>query len=188
MIRVIHHFENVPAVLGQIRSALADNGKLILEYANKRNLKSILRHLFSLNSWNPYTLDPVEFVELNFNFHPDFIQDQVTRLGFEVLRAVPVSWFRLGFLKRALPAQLLAALDSVLQRSNCTVSPSVFLDLQLLGRPAGEATTAAKDALQILRCPRSGTWLRKDGKALVSDSGIRWAMRQGVYDFRQPME
>ena len=57
MIRVIHHFENVPAVLGQIRNVLADNGKFILEYANKRNLKAILRHLFGFNQWNPYTLE-----------------------------------------------------------------------------------------------------------------------------------
>ncbi len=188
MIRVIHHFENVPAVLGQIRSVMADNGKFILEYANKRNLKAILRHLFGFNQWNPYTLDPVEFVELNFNFHPDYIYDQVTQLGFDVLRAVPVSWFRLGLLKRALPTQLLAAMDGVLQRSNFTLSPSVFLDLQLLGQAPSQNLSRANDALAILRCPISGAALRRDGQALVSDGGIRWAVREGVYDFRQPLE
>ena len=87
MIRVIHHFENVPAVLGQIRSVLADNGKFILEYANKRNLKAILRHLFGFNQWNPYTLEPIEFVELNFNFHPDYMH--TIRSRSSVSRRVP---------------------------------------------------------------------------------------------------
>ena len=71
MIRVIHHFENLPAVIRQVREALADDGSFILEFANKRNLKAMLRHLFGLNNWNPYTLEPIEFVELNFNFHPE---------------------------------------------------------------------------------------------------------------------
>jgi len=187
MIRVIHHFENVPAVLGQIRSVLADNGKFILEYANKRNLKSMLRHLLGFNQWNPYTLDPVEFVELNYNFHPDYIYDQITRLGFDVLRAVPVSWFRLGLFKRALPTQFLAALDGALQRSGCNLSPSVFLELQLPGLAPSDMIADLEDALAILRCPISGAALSRDGHALVSESGIRWAVRDGVYDFRQPL-
>ena len=79
---------------------------------------------------------------MNFNFHPDYIYDQVTQLGFDVLRAVPVSWFRLGLLKRALPTQLLAAMDGVLQRSNFALSPSVFLDLQLLGQAPSDQFVA----------------------------------------------
>jgi SAM-dependent methyltransferase len=188
MIRVIHHFENVPAVLGQIRNVLGDNGKFILEYANKRNLKSMLRHLFGLNKWNPYTLDPIEFVELNFNFHPEYIHQELALLGFDVLRVVPVSWFRLGLLKRALPVRVLAALDAMLQPSGCTVSPSVFLDLRLPGVSRKDTLSDVKDALEILRCPRSGAPLRRDGEVLVSENRIRWGIREGVFDFRQPLD
>ena len=117
MIRVIHHFENVPAVLGQIRDVLKTSGTFILEFANKRNLKSMLRHLLGLNQWNPYTLPPVEFLELNFNFHPEYMQRQVIKSGFELRRIVPVSWMRLGLLKRTLPTGLLAQLDTLLQRT-----------------------------------------------------------------------
>lgn len=187
MIRVIHHFENVPAVLDQIRRVLPDKGQFILEYANKRNLKAMLRHLLGLNEWNPYTLSPVEFVELNFNFHPDYITSQVTGLGFDALRVVPVSWFRLGALKRALPTRLLAALDAVLQRSGWTVAPSVFLDLRLNDSSREGAVIPAANLLDILQCPRSGAHLQKVGDTMVSDSGIRWAIREGVYDFRQPL-
>ena len=187
MIRVIHHFENVPSVLCQAHNLLATNGRFILEFANKRNLKAMIRHLAGLNGWNPYSLEPVEFVELNFNFHPDYMLRAVADLGFEQRRTLPVSWFRLGALKRTLPARLLATLDAVLQRSGWTISPSIFLDLRRRG-PTGEgAVSTSTDPLEILRCPKSGSRLRRDGDMLVSSDGIRWAIRDGVYDFRQPL-
>lgn len=188
MIRVIHHFENVPAVLGQIHEALDDGGAFILEYANKRNLKAMLRHLFNLNAWNPYTLDPLEFVELNFNFHPEYMRRQVSALDFGLRRAVPVSWFRLGLLKRALPTRVLAGLDSLLQRSGWTVAPSIFLELRLKGESGKRGNSASTEPLEILRCPLSRSRLRRDGEGLVSDSGIRWGIQGGVYDFRQPLD
>ncbi len=186
MIRVIHHFEDVPAVLRQIRGALAKDGKFILEFANKRHLKSILRHLFGRNAWNPFTLDPVEFVELNFDFHPDYMRRHVNECGFVIRRTAPVSWLRLGLLKRALPVGLLTALDSALQRSGWAISPSIFLDLQLRDGSAMSAP-ASDDALDILRCPETDSSLRRDGDQLISESGTRWAMRGGIYDFRHPL-
>ena len=187
MIRVIHHFENVPSVLRQAHSILAAHGRFILEFANKRNLKAMARHLVGLNGWNPYSLDPVEFVELNFNFHPDYMVSTVAELGFDQQRILPVSWFRLGALKRTLPARLLARFDSVLQRSGWAISPSVFLDLRRSG-PAGEpAVSTSADPLEILRCPKSGGPLRREGDLLISNEGIRWAIREGVFDFRQPL-
>ncbi|MCY3864392.1 MAG: class I SAM-dependent methyltransferase [Chloroflexi bacterium] len=188
MIRVIHHFENLPAVIGQVREVLAGGGVFILEYANKRNLKAMLRHLVGSNSWNPYTLDPIEFVELNFNFHPEFVQREVAKLGFETRRVVPVSWFRLGLLKRALPLRLLTGLDSILQRCGWAISPSVFLELRLPGEPNNRAAQSSADPLDILRCPQSGTLLRSDGDVLFSESATRWGIRDGVYDFRQPLD
>ena len=188
MIRVIHHFEDVPAVLKQISAVLTDDGRFILEFANKRNLKAMLRHLFNLNDWNPYTQAPVEFVELNFNFHPEYMQREAAALGFALRRVAPVSWLRSGLLKRALPTRLLAGVDSILQRSGWTISPSIFLDLHRGGR-AGirSGSSAAADPLILLRCPLSGSPMRKEGDELISDTGIRWAIRTGVYDFRQPL-
>ncbi|MCY4062967.1 MAG: class I SAM-dependent methyltransferase [Chloroflexi bacterium] len=188
MIRVIHHFENFPAVIRQAREVLADDGTFILEFANKRNLKAMLRHLFGFSNWNPYTLDPIEFVELNFNFHPEYVQREIVKLGFETRRVVPVSWFRLGLLKRALPARLLAGLDSVLQRSGWAISPSIFLELRLPGAPNNRAVSSSADPLEILRCPQSGRPLRRDGEVLFSDCGTRWGIRDGVYDFRQALD
>ncbi len=188
MIRVIHHFENFPAVIRQVRQALADDSSFILEFANKRNLKAMLRHLFGLNDWNPYALEPIEFVDLNFNFHPEYVEREVAKIGFETRRVVPVSWFRLGLLKRALPLRLLACLDSMLQRSRLAISPSIFLELRLPGAPGKRAVSSSADPLDILRCPQSGTPLRRDGDVLLSESGTRWGIRDGVYDFRRALD
>lgn len=187
MIRVIHHFEDVPAVLTQIQKVLGDRGSLILEYANKRNLKAILRHLLAMNDWNPYTLSPVEFVELNYNFHPEYMERQLADCSFELLRAIPVSWLRLAVLKRALPTGLLLRLDAALQRTGWKLSPSVFLDLRIKKSESATAASAS-DPLDFLRCPSTGSRLQRAGDALINDCGLRWGIRQGVYDFRKPLD
>ena len=188
MIRVIHHIEDAAAVMAQIRGILSGGGRLILEYANKRNLKAMLRHALGRNGWNPYTLEPIEFVELNFNFHPDYIQAQAAQAGFDVRGAVPVSWLRLAMLKRAFPTAFLAGVDAVLQRTAWQVSPSVFLDLQLAGSGGGALSLGLDNPLEIFKCPQSHTALRREADTLISETGARWGIYDGVYDFRQPLD
>ena len=43
MIRVLHHMADAPKALKQIRNVMSANGTFILEFANKLNLKAILR-------------------------------------------------------------------------------------------------------------------------------------------------
>ncbi len=188
MIRVIHHFEDVTAVLMQIRTSLCQGASFILEYANKRNLKSMLRHLLGRNQWDPYSLEPVEFVELNFNFHPEFMRSQLANLGFGINREVPVSWLRLPLLKRFAPNSLLLTFDNLMQHTGWCLSPSVFLDLQVGNRRDADAPPTADSPLDILICPQSATNLRREGDVLISGTGLRWGIFDGVYDFRQPLD
>ena len=44
MIRTLHHMANPRQALEQVQSALQKEASFILEYANKRNLKAILRY------------------------------------------------------------------------------------------------------------------------------------------------
>ena len=187
MIRVIHHFEDVPAVLSQISETICAGGRFILEFANKRNLKSMLRHLFGRNKWEPIHTRSGRIVELNFNFHPDYMLSQVSELGFEISRVVPVSWFRLGLLKRYLPRGLLVRADTVLQRTGWKLSPSLFLDLELSESRGRNAFLKADDPVEFFRCPRSHTKLRREGDTLISQTGISWSVSDGIYDFRQPL-
>lgn len=184
MIRVIHHFENVPAVLGQVQRVMASGGVFLLEYANKRNLKAMLRYALRRQNWNPYSPEPVEFVELNFDFHPRYMREALGAAGFALQQQVPVSFLRLGLLKRTLPTGLLVALDGLLQRSGWLVAPSVFTRSTRGEGPRQLDLTG--DAL--FACPRSGGPLRREGDVLVSEAGLRWAVEDGIYNFKAPLE
>jgi SAM-dependent methyltransferase len=184
MIRVIHHMTGAPAVLREVRRVLAPGATFILEHANKRNLKAMLRYLLKRQSWSPYSHEPVEFVELNFDFHPEYIKQELSNAGFVAGQRIPVSFFRLGLLKRTVPSGILAGMDSLFQRTGLRYSPSVFVSSAAIGD-----TPAQLDAADIFACPQSRGTLTRDGDTLIcEESGLRYAYREGIYDFKAPIE
>jgi ubiquinone/menaquinone biosynthesis C-methylase UbiE len=192
MIRVIHHIADVAAALTQIRRAVAPRGTFVLEFANKRNLKAMARHLARRQQWSPYALDPVEFVALNFDFHPAWMLERIRQAGFDVQDRLSASYLRAGFIKRTLPLKTMVRIDSALQRtaSVALLSPSVFLKLSAASTGAQALPEAASLAAgeAIFRSPRSGEALRRDGESLVCDAdGTRWRATANFYDFKEPM-
>lgn len=183
MIRVIHHMARVDDVLAQIRRVLISDSVFVLEHASKRNLKAMLRYALKRQLWNPYDLAPVEFVELNFDFHPQYIVEALKRNKFTILRRIPVSFFRLQVLKERLPTSFLANLDSVFQHSGLLISPSVFIKSRAVG-----ATPNQMDDAQIFACPDcGGNLVRDDDTMRCEREGRRWAVRDGIYDFKTPL-
>lgn len=183
MERVIHHMADVPAALRQIRAALAPGAAFVLEYANKRNLKAIARYWLKRQAWDPFDPAPVEFVALNFDFHPDTMEGWLRGAGFVTERRRALSYFRLGILKRAFPTRLLVALDRLLQPSGewALYSPSVFTR----NRAVGDEPAAALDG-PLFKCLNCGGLLRTEGETVVCANGDgRWAIRDGIYDFKE---
>jgi len=129
MIRTFHHMADPQAALASVHRVLESGASFILEYANKRNLKAILRWLGRRQSWNPFDPEPVEFVELNFNFHPEAVRVWLQETGFVVERQLAVSNFRLPLVKSLIPPRALVAADSALQPIGrwIRLSPSVFV-------------------------------------------------------------
>ncbi|MEL7435487.1 MAG: class I SAM-dependent methyltransferase [Chloroflexota bacterium] len=185
MIRVIHHFEDVPRVLSAIRNVMTDDSTFILEHANKRNIKAMTRHALGQQGWNPHTLNPVEFVELNFNFHPRYIQGALHEAGFDLHTQIPVSFLRSGLLKRTLPAGFLAGIDSILQETRWLVSPSIFTLNTASGDTGANNIDLPRDA--IFASPHTRSDLQRDGDSLIDDAGTRWEIRDGIYDFKAPV-
>mgnify|MGYP001301462705 CR=1 FL=1 len=184
MIRVIHHMAHVDAVLKQVRRVLTSGGTFVLEHANKRNLKSIVRYALKKQTWNPHDLAPVEFVELNFDFHPEYILRELKAAQFDVRTRIPVSFFRLNALKNAVPTGVLAGLDGLLQTTGVLLSPSVFVKSAAVGDSPDNLKAST-----IFACPECGGPLTPQRDAVLCQrEGLRWAVRDGIYDFKAPLE
>ncbi|OGO30202.1 MAG: hypothetical protein A2Z16_02930 [Chloroflexi bacterium RBG_16_54_18] len=186
MIRTLHHLQEPALALEQLRQVLQPGAIFILEYANKRNLKAILRYWLGRQSWNPFSLAPVEFAELNFDFHPRAVRLWLAAAGFRLERQLTVSHFRIAWMKRLLPLGLLVKLDALFQWSGAwwQLTPSVFLRSTALGEPR-EAPSG-----DFFRCPECKFHLlAESGDRLDCPSCQRsWAIRDGIYDFRQPAD
>ncbi len=185
MCRVIHHLADAPAALKQIRSCMTPNATFVLEFANKRNIKAILRYALQKQTWNPFDLEPVEFVKLNFDFHPQYIYTALKEAGFTTIRQLPVSWLRLGVFKQVLPLSVMVGLDRLLQQAGrvAPMSPSIFTQNRVPGDPT---MVVAREAM--FKCPNTGAVLRRENDMMVSENGPRWAIRDGIYDFKEPVQ
>ncbi len=186
MIRTLHHMADAPLALEQIRKTLEPGSIFILEYANKQNLKAILRYALRRQTWSPFSPEPVEFVRLNFDFHPKTVRAWLQGNGFVVERQLTVSHFRLGLLKRLLPVNALVEMDSLAQLTGdwWQLTPSVFAR----ARAVGETPRALQDA--FFCCPTCGHSPLEEGiQAMVcSQCQRQWAFRDGIYDFREPLD
>ena len=184
MVRVAHHLTDLPAALSELARILRPSGAFVFEFANKRNIKSILRYYLHLQSWNPFDTDPIEFVPLNYNFHPHWINRTIEEVKLQIRTCLSVSHFRLPLFKRLLPVRLLVGMDSAAQRTGkwWLLSPSGFLQLHKPGtpRPATE---------RLFRCPAcTGTDLHDEGSHLLcTQCSARWPVEDGLYDFKEPL-
>lgn len=190
MIRVLHHMTDAPKALRQVGNVLMPNGAFILEFANKLNLKAILRYLLGRQSWSPFTLEPVEFVKLNYDFHPKAVQNWLKELGFSIERILTLSHFRIGLLKRIVPTGILVFFDSIFQWTGAwwQLTPSVFVKAvggnQVSGNEKRELSV-----LEFFKCPDCGhsPLVEKSNYVECSNCKKKWGVRDGIYDFREPM-
>jgi SAM-dependent methyltransferase len=182
-VRVLHHLEDVPAALLGIAAVLRPGGTYVLEYANKRNLKAVARYLLRRQSWSPFAPEPYEFVRLNFDFHPDWMIQELKRAGFGVDAGRAVSHFRYPFIKRVVPARVLAAADGAIQEVGAAwkLSPSIFLRAHVAG--TGLVTDGG-----LFCCPACRSLdLKQDDDALACGGcGAVWSKVDGIYDFKSP--
>jgi len=186
MVRTLHHASDVPAVLRGVARILASDGTFVLEFANKRNVKAILRYLLRRQDWSPFSHEPVEFVKLNFDFHPAWMRKSLADAGLEVRRVRTVSHFRLGEIKRTLPTSLLVALDRMLQPTGqlWQLSPSVFALCNVVDENQRAVPPGA-----FFRCVTCGSEDLAAGRDELSctNCGAQYTVRDGIYDFKVPI-
>jgi ubiquinone/menaquinone biosynthesis C-methylase UbiE len=188
MIRTLHHMSDPPAALREVRRVLAPQSTFLLEFANKRNLKALMRYLFRRQEWNPFSPDSVEYLPLNFDFHPRSVRSWLADSGFRVRNQATVSHFRIALLKRVIPAGILAYLDYLLGLTGnlWQYSPSVFVLAQ--SDSSGPAEPAG-----FFQCPNCGNPDLKEDPQLFGNSLVcgkckrRYIIRDGIYDFKEPL-
>lgn len=183
-LRTIHHAEDVPQLFHELGRIAAPRGTYILEFANKQNLKAIARYGLRKQAWSPFTREPVEFVEMNFNFNPGYIRDHLKVAQFKPGRMLTASHYRMGVLKKNVPTDILVKLDSMAQLTGnmWQLSPSVFVQNQhpATNQPASEGLFFA--------CPTCRTPIEEAKNQFdCSGCGAIWAQEEGVYNFKEPV-
>lgn len=198
MVRVMHHLADVDAALAQLTRVLHARGVAVLEYANKRNLKALLRWGLRQQNWSPLEESPIEFVELNYDFHPSWMDRRFAGAGFEVQRQLAVSHFRLPLLKDRIAPAVLAKMDRALfdVGGRFPIAPSVFVQAvtrsreQQGGHRWADVSADPSDVGQIMRCPACQTdGLQMQAVDLVDCPGCgrSYGRRNGVWDFKEPL-
>jgi SAM-dependent methyltransferase len=220
MVRVMHHLADVPLALKQIRRVLKGDrtggtsqskrgrnkqGVAILEYANKRNVKSVARWLLGRQEWSPLDHKPVEFVKLNFDFHPTWMGKQFAEAGLKVRQQFAVSHFRTPLLKRKVPAATLAKVDSWLFGPGGVypLAPSVFVQVEA-EKATVENAGAEKmsegsqlkgsitDVTGLFSCPACGEEqtlsLEHEAQLVCQRCSKRYAKRNGIWDFKELLD
>jgi ubiquinone/menaquinone biosynthesis C-methylase UbiE len=190
MVRVMHHLAEVPAALAELHRVLVSEGTSVVEHASKLHLKALIRWLLRRQPWSPFDRSPVEFVELNFNFHPAWMRRQFIQAGFAVKNSRTVSHFRHDWLKRMAPTSWLVGLDRWAQQTGnwWQLTPSIFLQAQAR-KPAGKSPPG------FFRCPVCGSAdlspldlsSRQDAIIRCDGCGRSWSLKDGIYDFRTPL-
>lgn len=136
-IRVLHHVADIPNAFTEIARAVRPYGTYLTDFANKRHLKALVKYHLGLsraqsreraNGMNPYSLEPYEFVKLNFDYHPNYVQKNLVEVGFEIRDERAVSTFRISGLKRVVPTSLLVSMDGALQQITAPlkIAPSIL--------------------------------------------------------------
>ena len=184
-VRVLHHITDIPRAFSEISRVVRPQGTYLTEFANKRHFKSILRYWLNRSLPNPFTLTPYEFVKLNFDFHPRYIQDNLRAVNLVVQDKRAVSTFRIELLKRNIPATILATLDGLIQHptSHFQVSPSIFLRAQSTKPGAPSINTA------LWRCPScKSTDIVESREALMCRACSRiYPIVDGIIDFKSQL-
>lgn len=193
MIRTLHHMADAPGALGQVKNVLGAGGVFILEFANKLNLKAIVRYLLGRQPWSPFSPEPVEFVRLNFDFHPKAVRNWLNNLGFAIEKTLTLSHFRVGLLKRIVPTSILVFFDSLFQWTGAwwQLSPSVFVRARRVGRDAQSSPLHDQEnILSYFKCPDCGNSPLNDKTDYLECPNCqkKWGVSDGIYDFREPIK
>ena len=196
-VRVVHHLENPEKFFSEVSRTLKPGGLFIVEFANKRNLKNILKFVLGRLKTSPFNEKPLQIGETILDYHPGYIVSLLRESGFKIIKKISASNFRIPFLKKHIAAKTLLFFEKLYQDmfSFIDTGPSIFLKASLYksiekadGVPCKDTDSAfAADALDFFLCPSCGSdKLEIVKNALISCSKCRkkYSINDGIYVFK----
>jgi ubiquinone/menaquinone biosynthesis C-methylase UbiE len=146
-VRVLHHFADPASVIAELGRVVRPGGTLVLEYANKRNLKSIARRVLGRQAWSPFEPGAVEYRPFHHDHAPVDVRRALLAAGFTIERMRAASLFRIHALTRRLSPLSLARLEGIVQEplGSITPGPSVFVMARRSSRPNRPLAGASSD-------------------------------------------
>lgn len=188
-VRMVHHLDDPEMYFNEVARILRGNGLYFLEFANKRNLKNILRYFIGKMDTSPFNLLPYQIGETIMNFHPKYIIGTLKKRKFTIKKMISVSNFRLNILKRFPGTKTLIFFEKIYQRiiPFVLLGPSVFLKSILDERTKEKTGIKSGVTLKdIVLCPycMKQTLFFKKSMFICTHCRSTFKQKDGIYDFR----
>jgi len=140
-VRVVHHLSEPAIFFNEVSRVLKPESLFFLEFANKRNLKNILKFLAGKAAGSPFGREPLQVGDTILDYHPVYIKSLLKDLKFKVLKQLSVSNFRLGYLKKHVGLKTLLFFENLYQNlfSFADLGPSIFLKTEFVRQTGHES-------------------------------------------------
>ena len=190
-VRIVHHLASPEKFISETGRILKNKGLFILEFANKRNLKNILKFLSGKLKQSPFSSEPYMVGETIQDNHPSVIINSFLKNNLKINKIISVSNLRVGFLKRKLKPGSLLRLEKILQGlfSFCRLGPSIFIkafkDNNKGKDYMGKIPQKFTDMLLCPECKNSEGILEINGDFLSCNfCGSKYSISDSVFDLR----
>ena len=189
-VRVVHHLDNPRGYFNEVTRILKDKGLYLLEFANKRNLKNILRFFIGRMDTSPFNMKPSQIGETILNFHPKYISGLLKERNFSIKKIISVSNFRVDFLKKFPGTKTLIFFEKIYQKffSFISLGPSIFIKC-ILDKSKNKANSEANKKIKIediLVCVFCGeaALVFEENKIICTNCGSTFLKENGIYNFK----
>jgi len=197
-VRVVHHLEKPGDFFYEVSRVVKPGGQFFVEFANKRNLKNILKFIIGKLRTSPFDKTPLQVGETIHDYHPGYIKKLLVKSGFIIKKIISASNLRISFLKSHFPLRLLLFFENIYKNifSFIDTGPSIFLkavlggsnDNSIAAYPYGINNSTAINAINLFQCPACGCGELEENseKKLVSckKCGKNYPVVDGIYVFK----
>jgi SAM-dependent methyltransferase len=189
MTRVFHHFESPQQIIKQLNRILTNNGTLLFNYDNKRNLREIIKYYRKSSSINPFTIEHNNLVDndLLYCTHPLFVDQLLKKYDFQTLGKCGVGLFYGRCLKYIYkPAMIEKYLTNVLGR--LSLSQLIFIKAILKEKLIkSRHRISFSKFTDLLICPncKSESLFEQKQHIKCQKCHSCFPITNGMYDFRK---